>query len=353
MKFAQSVVSLSRFYKRLVSILIDVLGLLFIAVLAVWLRLGEVNVSLAPYVMAIVILPLIALLVMITQGLYRAVIRYIGHRFALTVFRAVSLTFLIWATTIFMLDLDYPRSAILIAWLSALFYVAFTRIVARWMLSDWLNKTGQASRQPIVIFGAGDSGKQLLSAMAKSSDYKVVGFIDDDAALKKQEVLSVKVCPRQSLQNMIEHFAVKEVFLAIPSLSKAKRKAILEWLESYPVKVKTLPGLDEIVSGKVSFSDVREVEIGDLLGRDQVPPRSDLLEECIKDQVVMISGAGGSIGSELCRQVIRQKPKMLVLYELSEFALYQIDKELEAGEVEVVAILGSVLNADKLHEVFQ
>ena len=357
MKFTQQIVALSRFNKRLISIGIDIAGLLLISVLAVWISLGDTVFPVTEYVPAILLLPLIALPVLITLGLYRAVIRYIGHRFAMTLLKAVSLTFLLWATAIYMLDLSFPRSAILIAWLLALFYVSFTRIFARWLLSEYLGLASQGARKPVVIFGAGLSGKQLLSAMAKSSDYKVVGFIDDATSLHKQEIMSVKVCPRKSLQKIIDHYGVKEVFLAIPSLEMSKRKRILDWLEPYPVKVSILPGLDKIMRGEITFSDVREVDIEDLLGRDPVPAQPDLLAKLITQKSVMITGAGGSIGSELCRKVLEQKPKTLVLLEQSEYALYIIERELRAHpqlqNIELVAVLGSILDQAKLERILR
>ncbi|WP_038150376.1 polysaccharide biosynthesis protein [Thiomicrorhabdus chilensis] len=357
MKITHSLLGLPRLYKRMISISVDVLGLCFVAILAIWLRFGESVFPVTDYVPAIFLLPLIALPVFITQGLYRAVIRYIGHKFAITVLSSVSLVCVIWAAAIFMLDLAYPRSAIVITWLLALFYISATRILARWLLSEGMIKKDLLARKRVVIFGAGSSGKQLLSAISKIPDLKVIGFIDDDKSLHKHDIASVRVYARDDLQGLIEDNAVSEVFLAIPSMSASRRKAVLEWLEPYPVKVSTLPAMDEIVAGKVSFSDIREVDIEDLLGRDQVPPQPELLSKCITNQVVMISGAGGSIGSELCRKVLRQSPKILVLYEMSEFALYSIERELrhsnELGETQLVGVLGSVLDAAKLRRIME
>ncbi|MEA1987917.1 MAG: polysaccharide biosynthesis protein, partial [Pseudomonadota bacterium] len=317
MKLTRSLLSLPRYQKRLISVFIDLVGLILVAVLAIWLRFGESVFPLTEYVPAILVLLLIALPVFITQGLYRAVVRYIGHKFAITVITSVSLVFVIWAATIFMLDLTFPRSAIVITWLLTLFYISSTRIIARWVLSEGLVSKDLLSRKNVIIFGAGRSGKQLLSAISKMHNVKVMGFIDDDKNLQKHEIASVRVYKREDLKDLIPDFGIAEIFLAIPSISASKRKRILEWLEPFSVKVSTLPSIDEIVAGKVSFSDVREVDIEDLLGRDPVPPQQELLTRCISDQTVMITGAGGSIGSELCRKVLRQKPKTIILYELS------------------------------------
>ena len=356
MKFARSILMLPRFHKRLISIAVDMLGLWLVAVMAIWLRFGDSVFPLLDYLPAIALLSILALPIFITRGLYRAVVRYIGHHFAMTVLTSVTMVFVLWAAAIFMLDLKFPRSAIVIAWLLALFYIGITRLAARWLLSEGLVKSHYASRKNVVIFGAGSSGKQLHSALAKVSGYKVIGFIDDDKPLQKHDIDSVRVFGRDQLSRLIENYNVSEVFLAIPSLSASRRKSIIEWLEPFAVKVSTLPGLDEIVSGKVSFSDIREVAIEDLLGRDAVPPLESLLSYCITDKVVMITGAGGSIGSELCRQVLKQSPKRVILYEMSEFALYNIESELkhiqEFKTIELVSILGSVLDEAKLTRLF-
>ncbi len=344
-----------RWQKRLLSIIIDFIGLFFISIAAIWLRLGNLNFPITDYMLAIALLPFLALPVFIRLGLYRAVVRYISYRFVFVVFTAVSLTFLLWSTAIFLFDLTFPRSALIIAWFMALLYISGTRLAVRWFFTT-LN--GQEScTSHIVIFGAGASGRQLMNAMNSVSNRKVVAFVDDDVQLKSHKIGSLKVYARQDLPMLIERFQVSEVLLAIPSLSALQRKTILNFLEPLPVKVSTLPPIDEIMNGRVSFSDVRELAIEDLLGRDSVPPQENLLKQCIENKVVLVSGAGGSIGSELCRQVMRQKPRTLILFELSEFALYQIEKELcstyQSSNIEVIAIIGSVLDSKKMTKVIQ
>lgn len=353
MSFIRQIVAIPRWAKRVISVTIDLLALLFVAVLAIWLRFGDTVFPITDYAPAILLLPLLAIPLFIVQGLYRAVIRYIGFRFAITVFISVSWVFVVWAAAIFMLDLPFPRSAIVITWLLALLFIAMSRLMMRWLLSEATSGAGRRKR--VVIFGAGSSGRQLLNAMLRIPRYKVVGFIDDNPSLKHQEINSVRVYTRADLAGLIRDYRVSEVLLAIPSMSASQRKQVLDWLEPFAVKVSTLPGMDEIVSGKVSFSDVREVDVEDLLGRDPVPANEALLDRCIKGQVVMVSGAGGSIGSELCRQVLKHHPVTLVLYELSEYALYKLEHELrplacDAG-VRLVPVLGSVLDATKLRRL--
>ena len=349
--------ALPRWQKRLLSITVDIVGLLLISVLAIWLRLGSTVFPITEYLPAIILLPLLALPVFVKMGLYRAVVRYISHRFVFVVFSAVSLSFLLWATAILMLDLRFPRSALIIAWLLAMFYVAGSRFTVRWLL---LKITGLSTdAQSIVIFGAGASGLQLMQAFESMRSRKVVAFLDDEKSLHHQKIGSVKVYQRNELKVLIERFKVQEVLLAIPSLNAPQKKSILTWLEPYPVKVSTLPSMEEIADGKVSFSDVREVSIEDLLGRDSVPPSTELLSQCITDKVVMVTGGGGSIGSELCRQIVLQRPQKLIIYELSEFALYSIEQDLlklmqaQGMQIELLFMLGDVKNTIKLKEVME
>jgi len=198
-----------------------------------------------------------------------------------------------------------------------------------------------------------------MQALESVPNRKVVAFIDDEKSLKYQKIGSIKVYPRDELQSLISRFDVKAVLLAIPSLKALQKKKLLTWLEPFPVAISTLPSMEEIADGKVSFADVREVSIEDLLGRDSVPPKTDLLSRCISNKVVMVTGGGGSIGSELCRQILRQKPKTLIVYELSEFALYSIEQDLlklmhsKALTCELVFMLGDVKNAAKLSSVIK
>jgi FlaA1/EpsC-like NDP-sugar epimerase len=198
-----------------------------------------------------------------------------------------------------------------------------------------------------------------MQALAGVSNKRVVAFIDDDKTLYKQKIGAIKVYQREDLDSLITRFQVKEILLAIPGMPTKERKALLNWLAPYPVKVSTLPSMEEIVDGKVSFSDIREVSIEDLLGRDSVPPQEGLLSQCIENRVVMVTGGGGSIGSELCRQIVRQKPVKLIIYELSEFALYSIEQELNAlneksnQQIELISILGDVKNKTKLQNLIK
>jgi FlaA1/EpsC-like NDP-sugar epimerase len=208
----------------------------------------------------------------------------------------------------------------------------------------------------VIIYGAGSAGRQLLTALQQSSEYQPVAFIDDSNELQKQSIGGVEVFTPNDLKGLISKSEASEILLAIPSASRTRRNEIIDFLESYPVMVRSLPGVSELAQGKVNVADLKEVSIRDLLGRDMVEPNKDLLSQNIADKVVLVTGAGGSIGSELCRQIIFLKPKTLILYEMSELALYTIEKELSnigVHSMDIYPILGSVNNKSRLTNVFE
>ena len=254
--------------------------------------------------------PIIAIPIFVRFGLYRAIIRYIGFKALWSVVQAVSLYALVWGVVGFMLAVDdIPRSVILINWMIAILAIGSLRMVARWMLSD-VNGFNQSSKKNVVIYGAGSAGRQLLTALQQSSEYRPVAFIDDANELKRKSISGVEVFTPNDIKGLISKSEVSEILLAIPSASRTRRNKIIDFLEPYPVMVRSLPGVSELAQGKVNIADLKEVSIKDLLGRDTVEPNKDLLNQNITDKVVLVTGAGGSIGSELCRQIIFLKPKV-------------------------------------------
>ena len=207
------------------------------------------------------------------------------------------------------------------------------------------------NRKRVAIYGAGLAGQQIAAALYRSDDYLPVCFIDDKTSLQGQSLSGLKIFSPKKALGAFRKFHIEEILLAMPSASRARKKAIIESFEPSNVKIMELPGVTQLVGGRVQVSDIREVDIIDLLGRDPVPPKLDLLEKNIKNKVVMVTGAGGSIGSELCRQIVKHQPKMLVLFEMSEFALYSIDRELQNSGVQIVPILGTVTHQAKLERV--
>jgi len=305
--------------------------------------------------------PIIATSIFVRFGLYRAVIRYVGFKALWSIVQAVSLYALVWGVIGFMAAVDgIPRSVILINWVLSLLAIGGLRIVARWLFtrdSDLKNSTQSSSNsKKVLVYGAGDAGIQLVSALAHSSEYNPVGFVDDLKELQGAQIAGLDVYSIDAIAGVISKFRVDEVLIAMPSASRARRLDIINALESYPVLVRMLPGVAELAEGKVSIGDLREVSIKDLLGRDTAEANKTLLGKNITNKTVVVTGAGGSIGSELCRQIVFLKPKVLILYEMSELALYTIEKEVSnigIHSLDIYPVLGSVNNKSRLVNMFK
>jgi FlaA1/EpsC-like NDP-sugar epimerase len=325
------------------------------------LRYGEWDANEFAHWPAYFLAPLISIPVFVRLGLYRAVIRYIGNKALWVVVKAVTLSVLIWATMVHLLGLPQavPRSVIFIYWFVVIVAVGGSRMLARWLILHKFpggEQKAKSDSQRVIIYGAGSSGRQLSEALYHSSEFSVVAYIDDNPVLRGLEVNSVRIYPANEISELIERFDVDLILLAIPSASILRKKEIIDELSFYELKVMILPGLSDIACGKVSISDVREVDIADLLGRDEVQPDLELLDACIKGQNVLVTGAGGSIGSELCRQILKQKPSALILFELSEFALYSIERELALMSdctTIIRPVLGNVLDRTHLETILK
>jgi len=298
--------------------------------------------------------PLVAVPIFLRMGLYRAVLRYVGIKSLITIVKAVSITTLVLLALLVMSQVHgVPRSVFFSFWLFSLFFIGGSRIVLRGFIQSYTRNRG--NKQPVVVYGAGSAGAESVKAMQSGWEYEPVAFLDDDRDKYSAEIHGVKVYSFEQLPDLIDKSGISQVLLAMPSLSPRRRHKVLEKLEAYPVHVRTLPGIADLVSGKATVSDIREVDVSDVLGRDTVPPDLGLIEHCIRDKNVMVTGAGGSIGSELCRQIVEHSPSRLVLFEQSEFALYKIEKELEAcnTDLEIVAVLGSVTHARRVETVLK
>lgn len=301
--------------------------------------------------------PMLALPVFVYFDLYRAIIRYIGFNSLWTLAKAVSLYALLWGVVAFLSGIPLvPRSVVIINGIICLILVAGSRLLVRWwFVGDQFKYGLRAEPLPqknILIYGAGAAGVQLALLLHYDSASRATAFIDDDEEKQGHTINGLPVISPDQIGAFISQSKVDEVMLAIPSLSRSQRKQVLAKLEPYPVMVRTLPAVAEIAQGKVTIEDVREIEIGDLLGRDPVAPIPELLDANLKDKTVMVTGAGGSIGSELCRQILLREPKLLVLVEMSEFALYELDRELrQQGTNNLVCVLGSVLNQTRMERV--
>jgi FlaA1/EpsC-like NDP-sugar epimerase len=354
--------ALSRHKKIAILIGTDVFFSLFSLWAALSLRLGEFYQPVGRMYYVFVAAPIIVVPIFIRLGLYRAIIRYIGVRALGTIIQATSLYALIFAAFVFHLGSIgvFPRTVPALNWMIMLLLVGSSRFLARWWLSDsYFRIVGQYGnrdygRKNVVIYGAGNAGVQLASALIHGREFKAVAFIDDDVLLQKQKINDLRIYSLASLTFLIDRYKITDVLLAIPSVSHARRSEIIRVLEAYPIHVRSIPGINEIANGKISFDAVQEVDIADLLGRDCVPPNLDLLHANISGKVVMVTGAGGSIGSELCRQIILHKPVCLVLFELSEFQLYSIHQtllSLENQEIKIIPILGSITHQKRVERV--
>ena len=349
-------VSRSKKVKRSVTLLFDFIVITFSLWVAFSLRLGEFYWPEGSVVWLFVTAPFIATPIFIKLGLYRAIIRYIGFHSLWVVVKAVSLYSLLIAFFVLLAGIEVvPRSVHIINWLVALLMIGGSRMVVRWWLAGAVHANANANANAVrnvVIYGAGSSGMQVLDQLNTHNGMKVIGFIDDEPSLHRRQIGDTRVHPFSHLSRLIERHGVKDVLLAMPSVSRSRRNQIIALLEPYPVKVKTLPTLADIAEGEVTVDDIRDVEIEDLLGRDQVLPNESLMAKNIYNKVVMVTGAGGSIGAELCRQILKQKPKELVLFEHSEFALYAIERDLKkhlsSGEVTIKPVLGSVTDKNRI-----
>ncbi|AKH20835.1 capsular biosynthesis protein [Sedimenticola thiotaurini] len=357
---ALPVLALPRYAKRLIALAMDAA----LCVLAVWiafyLRLGEF-VSLIGQPMWAVLASLgLALPVFIISGLYRAIFRYSGWPALLAVMRAILIYGLLYSSIFTAIGIPgVPRTVGLIQPLLLLFAVGGSRALARyWLGGLYQSQLKIAALPKALIYGAGLAGRQLATAMSNSPEIRVTGFLDDDERLHGQNLNGLPVYGLDDLPGLVESRGVTDVLLAMPSVGRRRRNEILKQMRQHHVAVRTLPSLADLAQGKVALSDVTELDADDLLGREPVAPNHILLGKCVTDKVVLVTGAGGSIGSELCRQIIRLAPSTLLLVEQSEFALYQLHQELlgkvaSVGEkpVSLVPLLGSVTDETRMREI--
>lgn len=348
--------SLSRVVKRLITLFVDVLLVLIILTLSFSMRLGEWFWPHGDLLYLVLFAPLVAIPIFIKFGLYRAIVRYIGFKALWVIVQAVSLYSLVWGVIVLLSGVQgVPRSVILINWILSMLLIGGSRIVGRWLFSNKKSHSENRfdKRKKILVYGAGSAGIQLATALTYSHELNPVAFIDDEITLVNHQIMGLKVYPSDNLGELVTLMKIKEVLLAIPSASRDRRNEIINNLESHPVLVRTVPGVSELAQGKLKIDDLNVVSINDLLGRDPVPPNQNYLRADIVNKVVMITGAGGSIGSELCRQIIKLQPNKIILFEQNEFALYSIDQELieENSKIDIVPILGSVLDSKQVERV--
>jgi FlaA1/EpsC-like NDP-sugar epimerase len=363
---------LPRHKKRLIQVVADVV-LVFLALwMAFVVRLGidEMINPVKMHLWLFLAAPVVAIPLFIRFGMYRAVMRYFGNDALVAIIKAVSLSSLILGVVVYWYSNHQnvvPRSIIFNYWWLSLIMVGGLRLIMRqYFLGDWFAAaqhvpfTSREDGLPrVAIYGAGAAGNQLVAALRMGRVMRPVAFIDDDTTISDRVISGLQVYKSKHIQRMIDVTGAQEVLLAIPSSSRGRRREILGFLEGFPLHVRSVPGFMDLASGRVKVDDIQEVDIADLLGRDSVPAQDELLEHCIKGQNVLVTGAGGSIGSELCRQILELKPMTLLLFEHSEFNLYSILSELEQRitrnslPVKLLPILGSVRDQAKLLDVMK
>ena len=353
--------ALPRWAKCFLVTTLDV-GLCILSVwLAYYLRLGEFVALSGNALWATGTAIGIALPIFIVSGLYRAIFRYSGWPALLAVARAISIYGLLYASIFTAIGIqDVPRTIGIIQPILLLLFVGASRALARiWLGDHYSNILKRASRPKVLIYGAGHAGRQLVAAIANSHNMQILGFLDDDDRLHGHLLNGQPIYNPKDLPNLVSTLTISDVLLAMPSLSRKRRNEILNQIQIARVVVRTLPSLTDLAQGKVSISDLRELDIDDLLGREQVMPNHILLAMNVRSKVVMVTGAGGSIGSELCRQILAVGPGKLLLIEQSEFALYTIHQELEeklayldvAHRPVLVPLLASVKDEERMREI--
>jgi len=359
------IVELPRYYKRFILVSLDFILLSAALWGAISFRYDK------PYIpgeigTALLLLagPVITILTFSYAGLYRLVTRYISFRGVLQIFLSVGFSILIWALLVFMSgQLGVPRIVIVSYGVFGAILVALSRQAAGLILKSAgisiPTRLSERPRKPALIYGAGPMGIQLLQSVRRAGDREVFGFIDDSPSVWGQYVAGIKVFPPAKIERLIARESIREILLALPGTQRRERRRILQELERFPLEVKVLPAYEDIASGRVGISDLRPVEVGDLLGRDTVLPNSELLARNTSGKSILVTGAGGSIGSELVRQIITQRPRRIVLLDFSEIALYTVDMEVretiaalaEDSRPAIETVLGSVLDAGLVADV--
>ncbi len=371
-KLRTRLVRLPRRYKRLIQVFADVLLVWAALWLAFVVRLGDFKhiEPVSGHAWLFAVAPVIAVPLFIRLGMYRAVMRYLGNDALMAIAKAVTLSALILSLAIYWYQdapKFIPRSMVFNYWWLSLVLIGGLRLVMRqYFMGDWF-----VSNQPtrlngydtgltkVAVYGAGVAGNQLVAALRMGRVMRPVAFIDDDSNIANRVIAGLRVYSPKHIPQLINELGPSEILLALPSASRGRRREVLENLERYPLHVRSVPAFADLASGRVKVEDIQEVDVADLLGRDAVPPQQALFQKCIRDRVVMVTGAGGSIGSELCRQILSSQPRSLLLFEHCEFNLYRIHGELEQQiereslPVRLVPILGSIRNPDRLLDVLR
>ncbi|MBK8084942.1 MAG: polysaccharide biosynthesis protein [Devosia sp.] len=344
---------LPRVWKRAILLGFDVLVLLGALWLSFTIRLGGPFTPSTIHVLLMLLAPVVAIPVFVRMGLYRAVIRYLPERALWTIMQATTLATLLWVFTLFVAEATrlaiFPRTVPFFYFVFATLAIAGSRFLAKALL--WLPERAVGRSGGVVIHGAGPAGIQLVEALRSHGTNFVVAFLDEDPNLWGRDVAGIRVYPPDRLEALIRDHGIGEVIMSAPSADRARRAEIVERLSHLPVNIRTLPSISDLVSGKYLVNQLRQIDIDDLLGRSTVPADPELFRQLVTDSTILVTGAGGSIGSELTRLIVKWAPRRLILVEANEFALYEIDRVLRSTGAEVVPVLGSVGDAALMRRV--
>ena len=339
--------------KRTVMMAADVALMTFALWVSVVLRYGEIWKDVTPFWWLFPAASLSGVIALQRFSFYRAVVRYIGPSSMVPVVQGVTVATLVVSLVAYLTQaVAFPRASPIIFWFISILLIGGSRIVIRAYFYGLQNNF--LTREPVAIYGAGDSGAQLAISLLNGMSCIPVAFIDDNRALRKNTIHGIRVHGSNHIDRVVDDYGIKQIFLAVPSATTEQRGVILNKLASLPILVKTIPTFEDLITGAAAVSEVREVELADLLGRETVPPDQALIESSVKDKAVLVTGAGGTIGSEICRKILTLEPARLVVYDNSEIALYEMKKELEglcSEDTELVILLGTIMNAKHLSKV--
>lgn len=356
-KLSDQILGMPRLAKRAIALFVDAGLCLLTVAFAFWIRLDEWSVPEGPQWLAYVSSVVFALPLFISFGLYRAIFRYIGWGALMTVVRACTIYGLAYSFTFTLVGvLSVPRTIGALQPILLFLAVGASRASARyWLGGSHRSLLRLDQRRRVLIYGAGAAGRQLAGAVGSSAEMHVVGYVDDNPSLQGSVLNGKTIYPSNDLAGLLLRLSIDDLLLAIPSASRQRRKQIIQQIGGKHVTIRMLPGLMDLAQGRVTVNDLREVDIEDLLGRDPVPPNELLLSRNVRGKSVLVTGAGGSIGSELCRQIKNLQPKRLVLLDASEFNLYAIHRELseaqDGSEVQIIAQLASVQDEAALNAI--
>lgn len=348
----------SRTTKRIISLCYDTIAIALAFYIATCMRLGTFSIPVTQKELTAVAITIVITLALFTKmGMYRAILRYMTLPAMLTIVGCVCVSGLVLAMASFFTFSKVPRSVPFIYITTALLLIGTPRLLVRSLIA-LLNRQSRGNKEAVIVYGAGYTGHQLTLAL-QATPYKVVAFVDDNPALHGTVLANKKVFDPSMIEALMHTHSAKKILLALGSTPNSRRAEVIKRLEALPVSVQTVPAIPDILSGKARIEHIRDVDIEDLLGRDPVQANPDLMHACITNKVVMVTGAGGSIGSELCRQILRRSPKTLVLFELNEYSLYSIEQELQQEvlarglELKLVSLLGSVQKENRLETIMR